>query len=133
MKNETRDALKVIVTALAGAVVGIMLALLIPITRGRHGNPGIYYPINMALSMASIFLLISILRIYVNDYKQIKARFTLGLIVFLSALLLQTIFSLPVLHSLFGFSAAGLGPFSVIMNALEMFAIAVFLYLSGGE
>ena len=130
MNDETREALKVLMIATAGAVFGLIIALLVPITRGKHGDPGIYYPVNMAISMASVFLLVALLHTYIRDYREIHARFTLGLIIFLVTLLFQNIFSLPVIHSLFGFSAASLGPFSVIMNLLEVVAIGIFLYLS---
>ncbi len=130
MNKETKVALKVILIAASGAVLGILLAYMFPFTRGRHGNMGSYYPLNMALSMASVFLLSGLLYTYTKDYGEIKARFTLGLIIFLMALLFQAIFAMPVIHAIFGFSSASLGPFSVLTNIFELAALSVFLYLS---
>ncbi len=130
MNKDTKVALKVLFIALSGAVIGLALALLFPFIRGKHGVKPPYYPVNSALSMASIFLLSALLITYIRDYREINARFTFGLIIFLIALLFQAIFTLPILHALFGFSSASLGPFSVLINLFEVIAMSVFLYLS---
>ena len=130
MNKEIKVALKVLFIALSGAVIGLVLALLFPFIRGKHGVTPPYYPINSALSMASVFLLSALLITYLRDYREIKARFTFGLIIFLFALLFQAIFALPILHALFGFSSASLGPFSLLTNLFEVMAMSVFLYLS---
>ncbi|GEM_PF-1372079 len=130
MNKESKVALKVISIALIGAAIGLLLAVLFPFVRGKHAVSSPYYAINSAFSVASVFLLSALLGTYLRDYREIKARFTLGLIIFLTALLFQAIFSLPIIHAMFGFSSASLGPFSVLTNFFEVLALSVFLYLS---
>ena len=131
MNKEIKAALEVSAIAVTGAIIGLILAYLFPFSMGkRHMNPSTYYPLNMALSMATLFLLTVLLYIYLKDYNRIRARFTLGLIIFLTALLFQAIFTLPVIHAVFGFSSASLGPFSLLTNLFEAVALSIFLYLS---
>jgi hypothetical protein len=131
MNKEMKAAINVTIVAVSGALVGLLLAYLFPFTKGKHSmSVSTSYPLNMALSIANLFLLSALLYTYMKDYKEIKARFTLGLIIFLIALLFQTIFTLPIIHVIFGFSSASLGPFSALTNIFELIALSIFLYLS---
>lgn len=126
---------KVAVIGIAGAVVGLVLAFIFPpsMDGSMHGIREfklVYYPVNMALSFSSLFLLTSLLRLYLKDYMETRARFMLGLVIFLLFLTFQAVFSIPLLHMLLGFSSIKLGPFSVVPAFFETVALSIFLYLS---
>jgi hypothetical protein len=78
----------------------------------------------------NIFLLIGLLWVYGNTYAHTKSNFMLGLIFFIGVLLIQSIFSLPILHVFFGYSTYGLGPFGFLPNLFETFALIILLLLS---
>ena len=134
-KESKTNIIKVIATAAIGAAIGLVLAYLFPVTTdgGMHGIKEfklIYYPMNMALSLSALFLISSLLHLYYTDYRETKARFMLGLLVFLLFLAFQAVFSIPLLHLLLGFSSIRLGPFSVIPAVFETIALSIFLFLS---
>jgi len=138
MNKESRMQMaKVVAIAIIGAGIGLMLAVIFPpiVDGSTHGRDIqefklIYYPINMALAFSSLFLLTSLLHLYIKDYMEMHARFVLGLVIFLLFLSFQAIFSIPLLHMLLGFSSIRLGPFSVIPALFETIALSIFFYLS---
>ena len=134
-KESKMQMAKVAAIAIAGAVIGLILALLFPpamdgSTHGLQEFKLVYYPINMALALSSLFLLISLLHLYLKDYMETHARFMLGLVIFLLFLSFQAIFSIPLLHMVLGFSSIKLGPFSIVPAFFETIALSIFLYLS---
>lgn len=66
-------------------------------------------------------------RLYVKTYVDTGARFALGLLFVLAALLFQALFTSPLL---FGYELGGLGPFVLIADAFKATPFAAFLCLS---
>ena len=78
----------------------------------------------------NLFLLIGLLGIYVSTYWKTQSSFMLGLILFISVLAIQSFLSLPLLHTLFGFTAFGLGFFGVLPHMFETVALVILFILS---
>ena len=92
----------------------------------------------------SVFLLIGLIAVYIKIFMKTKSRYVTGLLFFLAPLLLQSIYSVNVLRSLFfsafipfggigesvGFGFGGLGGILVIVSLFEIFGLSILLYLS---
>ncbi len=81
-------------------------------------------------SLVDLALLVALIVVYVRTYRDTKARFALGLVLFLLALTVQTATSsLPLIRAL-GFGFGALGGFFLVSAVFESLALAIFLYLS---
>ena len=94
-------------------------------------DPVFIMNVKTVITAANVVLLVLLLAIYVRSYAQIKSKFTLGLIIFASFLLLQAAISTPCIHT----AACGrrmcvVGPLDVIPDILEFMALLVLMYLS---
>jgi len=92
----------------------------------------------------SIFFLIGLIAVYIKIFVKTKSKYVGGLLFFLSPLLLQSIFSVNTLRSLFvsvaipfgpiresiGFGLGGLGQILVIVSIFEIIGLSILLYLS---
>ncbi|WP_455280176.1 hypothetical protein [[Eubacterium] cellulosolvens] len=89
----------------------------------------ILYIIEGILIIINAILVAIIMYHFVQSYKQVKSRFTLGLLLFSSILLVQVIFSLPVTI----LSGIACPPeavmFNIISNSFELVALLIFLYI----
>jgi hypothetical protein len=89
----------------------------------------ILYIIEGILIIINAILVAIIMYHFVQSYKQVKSRFTLGLLLFSSILLVQVIFSLPVTL----LSGIACPPetvmFHIISNSFELVALLIFLYI----
>jgi hypothetical protein len=89
----------------------------------------ILYIIEGILIVINAILVAIIMYHFVQSYKQVKSRFTLGLLLFSSILLVQVIFSLPVTI----LSGIACPPeavtFHIISNSFELVALLIFLYI----
>ena len=89
----------------------------------------ILYIIESVLIIINAILVAMIMYHFVQSYKQVKSRFTLGLLLFSSILLVQVIFSLPVTL----LSGIACPPeavtFNIISNSFELVALLIFLYI----
>ena len=89
----------------------------------------ILYTIEGILIIINAILVAIIMYHFVQSYKQVKSRFTLGLLLFSSILLVQVIFSLPVTF----LSGLACPPeavmFHIISNSFELVALLIFLYI----
>ncbi len=120
-----------------GAVVGSLLWLLRPFPHGmastRPIGPVGSAPLGLIagiFSMVDLALLVALIVVYVRTYRDTKAQFALGLVLFLLALTVQTATaSVPVIGA-FGFGLGGLGGFFLVSAGFESLALAIFLYLS---
>ncbi len=78
----------------------------------------------------SSLLLLALLHVYYRNYKAIKAKFTLGLLVFAALLLLQNIVGMYYRFTMMNFynieAAAGVA----LIRGIEAVALAVLLYIS---
>ena len=94
------------------------------------GDMELYYKVKVVLSSINATLLVILLATYVDMYKKIKSEFTIGLILFSLTLLSYALTSNPLLQSIFGFRAFGLGPFAMLPDMFTSLALAVLLYLT---
>ena len=76
------------------------------------------------------FLLISLLSMYWKVYSDTGLEFSLGLVIFSFALLLYALVSNPLLVSVAGFRASGLGPFAMLPDLFTSIASFTLLYIS---
>lgn len=59
-----------------------------------------------------------------------RSTFTLGLLIFTLAMLLQVLSSHPLIHQLFGYRGAGLGPFLMLPDFFMLIAARMLLYIA---
>jgi hypothetical protein len=90
----------------------------------------LYYTLKTVISSINATLLVFLLITYLDIYKTLKSEFTLGLIIFSMILLLYALVSNPLMQSVFGFQAVGLGPFAMLPDLFTGLALAVLLYLT---
>jgi len=142
--NEMKDKkitviLPVIVTAIAVAIIGLMLSMLIlasphtappPIPEPDRVLMDYFLKIKTMVSLVNIVFIISLISIYRGIYHQVKSQFTLGLIIVMLVLLMYALSSNPLIHVLFGYQAQGLGPFAMMPDIFTTFALGLLLYIS---
>jgi len=78
----------------------------------------------------NVLLLIGLLNVYIKTYDQTHSSFMLGLIFFISVLLIKSLLSLPALFVLFGYTGFGLGVFGVLPHLFETMALVILIILS---
>ncbi|MEM2941848.1 MAG: hypothetical protein QXT81_00250 [Candidatus Bathyarchaeia archaeon] len=83
-----------------------------------------------ALTVVNTVLVALIMYNFVQSYKAVKSRFTLGLLLFSSILLVQVVFSLPVIV----LSGIAYPPealiFDIIAGSFEFVALLIFLRMT---
>ena len=94
------------------------------------GDLELFYRVKTVLTSINATLLVILLFTYVDIYKKLRSEFTLGLILFSLVLLFYAISSNPIVQSVFGFRALGLGPFAMIPDLFTSIALAILLYLT---
>jgi len=121
----------------AGVLVGAMMTALPTPVRGPGPGRPAYFPVlenledvGLILSGVSLALLVALLFVYARTYADTRARFALGIVFVLGALLLEAILSSPLLFHVFGFPAGSLAPFLLLANGFKIAAFTIFLYLS---
>jgi hypothetical protein len=127
------------VILLVGILLGALSSLVSPASeepRFAH-FPGFFsftpqplLQFHVFLTTLEIVLLLALLSVYVKVYIDTKANFSLGLVIFLGALLLHTLFSYPLLQGLEGPVPVGPGDFLPFADVFMIIAYSVFLYLS---
>jgi len=131
-----RQTLILVGTMLA---IGVMLGLGVSTLRPgpvHREHPPIQPPSDLTLtakiviSFVNIFLVLSLLVIYVDIYRAVRSRFTVGLIVTILALLVYAITSNPILQVFLGYPISGPGPFLFIPDIFTALAAGVLIYLS---
>lgn len=81
-------------------------------------------------SVGNVFLLLILLYIFVQDYMQIKSKFTLGLVIFAGIMLLNALFSCSFIHSIFTPGCFCLyDPLHTFTSVTEFFALIVLIYI----
>jgi len=86
--------------------------------------------IKTVITAANVLLLVLLLAIYVRSYAKIKSKFTLGLMIFASLLLLQAAILTPCIAAACGRRMCILGPLDVIPDILKFMALLVLVSLS---
>jgi hypothetical protein len=84
----------------------------------------------LVISFVNVFLILSLLVIYLDIYRTVRSRFTVGLIVTIVALLVYAITSNPILQIFLGYPISGPGPFLFIPDIFTALAAGVLIYLS---
>ncbi len=134
--KENRSLTGIIVVALLVAAVAYALASQSSFTMGhgmgqhQSGDYVIYYKIKAVLASVNAFLLIALSSIYWKVYSDTGLEFSLGLVIFSVALLLYSLVSNPLLVSVAGFRASGLGPFAMLPDLFTCIASFTLLYIS---
>ncbi len=118
-----------------GIIMGLALSTLRPGPVHREQQPieapsELMVTAKLVISFVNIFLILSLLVIYIDIYRTVRSRFTVGLIVTIVALLVYAITSNPVLQILFGYPISGSGPFLFIPDIFTALAAGVLIYLS---
>ncbi|MGB9977840.1 hypothetical protein [Methanobacterium sp.] len=93
--------------------------------------------LSIVVGIANICLLIALIYIYMKNYRQIKSKFTMGLLVFASLLLLQNVIStgILILNLIMGMGHHGFDidrpqfPLSSI-NVIQLIALSVLLKIT---
>ncbi len=139
MEKDTRNAiivLMIVVAAIVGAVFGNLMATQFdredPPDREdiEKGDYTIYRTMAAAVATVNLVIALVLILLYLEVYRDVKSDFTVGLIMVTMSFMLYALFSNPLIHSVFGFRAFGLGPFAIIPNFFAMIAMSTLLYLS---
>lgn len=129
----------VAIVLLSGLIVGVILSNLATVPTEIRPFPfkGVPYfnldptiRLHTILTTIEVALLVSLVVIYLKIYSETRANFALGLVIVLGALLLQTIFSYPLVLGMEGPVLFVQGRLPTVSDALTIGAYTVFLYLS---
>ena len=82
--------------------------------------------ISFIVAIANITLLVALVRIFHANYRRIKAKFTRGLLTFVTFLLIQQLFFLTGLIALNTFRQFSAGGPIFFLNVLELIALIIF-------
>ncbi len=122
---------------LAGALAGVVLSYLVPLPSGFGPFPPFPFDefrnlilVHMVLSTVIISLQVALVIVYLRVYAATNARFALGILVVMSALLLQSLFQYPLLLGFVGRFAVEFGPYLSTSDLFTIVAYTIFLYLS---
>lgn len=128
----------VVVALLVGSLAGVLLsdiATLPEVDRNPFFssvpvfNPDPAIKLHIVLTTVEVALLVSLVIVYLKVYSETQANFALGLVIVLSALFLQTLFSYPLILGTGGFILVP-GTLTTLADFLTVGAYTVFLYLS---
>ena len=134
-KEHRTSRVWVLVVIAVGVLAGLALSIFGPGPRVGPGHG--FFPqmeavltLRVILTTTSIALLVSLLVVYLRMYVQTKANFVLGLVVMLSALLLNSVLSHPLLLLQAEPMPFGPGAFLSTADVFTVVAYGVFLFLS---
>jgi hypothetical protein len=137
-KTSTGRALVVVPLVLAvGVLAGIALSYVVPLPFGF--GPFLPPPfaqfrnliiVHMVLSTVIISLQVALVLVYLKVYAETGGRFALGILVVMSALLLQSLFQYPLLLGFVGRYDIDFGPYLSLADLFTIVAYTIFLYLS---
>jgi hypothetical protein len=137
-KKSTVGKLWVVIVLLAGLLAGVLMSDLatlpeeyrVPFFRGVPVfNPDPLIKLHIVLTTVEVALLVSLVIVYLKVYSETHANFALGLVIVLSALFLQTLFSYPLILGTQGVILVP-GTLTTLADFLTIGAYTVFLYLS---
>jgi hypothetical protein len=81
-------------------------------------------------SVGNILLLVALMYVFIQNYRGVKSRFTLGLILFSGIMLLDAVLSCPVVYSLFtGPQQCPVERFHAAASIFEFAGLGVLLYI----
>jgi len=117
-----------------GIGLGVLLTLVPHGPRPPGPGPGFdpyagIEALDVVLSAVSMACIVALIVVHARTYAEMGAKFALGLVLVLAALLFQAILSSPLFLS-FGHELGPFGPFGLGADALKAAAFGAFLYLS---
>lgn len=86
--------------------------------------------LTFAFEALGSILLLALLFVYYRNYKSMKAKFTLGLLVFALLLLVQNLVGMYYRFSMMGFYNPEAAGGVALIRGIEVVALAVLLYIS---
>jgi hypothetical protein len=119
-----------------GVFLGVALANLIPLPFGfgPFGPPMDEFRnlliVHSILSTVIISLQVALVIVYLRVYAETGARFVLGILVVMSALLIQSLFQSPLVLGFLGRFPEEFGPYLFSADLFTVAAYTIFLYLS---
>lgn len=127
--------LLVLMVLTVGILLGVALSYLVPSPFGFGPFPPFaqfrnLIIVHMVLSTVIIALQVALVIAYLGVYAETGARFSLGILVVMSALLLQSLFQYPLLLGFVGRYAIEFGPYLSTADLFTIAAYTIFLYLS---
>jgi hypothetical protein len=134
-KTDRPTAWLVPIVLAIGALLGVGLSYVVPVPSAPRGPFGFVDQLkdlrvlHMVLSTVSIALLVALIVVYFRMYKATGARFALGILVVMFALLIQALFSYPLFLGVGRFDI-GFGPYFSTADIFTIAAYTIFLYLS---
>jgi hypothetical protein len=90
----------------------------------------VFLSMKTIVNVINSIVILGLVIIHLNIYRRTGSEFSIGLVIFSTALLLYTIISNPLVHQLVGFRRIGFGPLLLIPDVFSLLASAVLLYLS---
>ena len=90
----------------------------------------VLYVARTVLSTVNIAILSILTASYIMIYRQMRSRFTIGLVLFSSVFLMKDILGSPFVIGLLSLTLSGLGIFILLEPLLEFMALSVLLYLN---
>ncbi len=133
-KKNVRGAMFVVMVL--AALIGYLLAVFflpLPGTTPIPPPPAemqLMVTLKTMLSFVNLVLVIPLLVIYINIYRDVQSKFTSSLIIVILVFALYALSSNPLVHILFGYYAIGLGPFTIIPDAFTTLALYLLFNLS---
>ncbi|MHA2016091.1 MAG: hypothetical protein ACTSUH_10155 [Candidatus Thorarchaeota archaeon] len=132
-----KRALLIPISVAVSAVIGFFVAqyllqnppLPLP-PRRPDATLAIFITLKSVISFCNIALLLALVAVYGSLCRQVRTRFTLGLLLLVIVLLLYAVSSNPVVHYLLGYPGTVLGPFTIVPDIFALLAFALLLYLS---
>ena len=137
-KKSMVGKLWVAVVLLVGVVAGILLSDLATLPEENRSpfffrvpvfNPDPWIRLHIVLTTVEVALMLSLVIVYIKVYSETRANFALGLVIVISALLLQTVLSYPLVLGTGGVILVP-GLLTTLADFLTVGAYSVFLYLS---
>jgi len=127
----------VVVVLVLGILLGILLALSIPVPPVRLGAGRFFLltaeralQLHVILTTVEAVLLFSLVVVYIKIYSETRANFSLGVLIVFFALLVHSVFSYPLTVNQIGPILLGSGAFFPYPDLFTIVAYAIFLYLS---
>ena len=90
----------------------------------------VLYVARTVLSTVNIAILSILTASYIMIYRQMRSRFTIGLLLFSLVFLMKDILGSPFVVGWFNYTFTGLGLFNLLEPFLEFMALSVLLYLN---
>ena len=135
--------LSIIIIGAIGAIVGSQLP---PPELEQETGPGqpppprdrtldpdehrVYVTIKTGIAMANLAMCGILIVTYIQIYRNVRSKFTLGLIALMFSLTLYVITSNPIIQSIFGYKYFSEGIFTIVPDFFATVALGILIYLS---